>query len=326
MKKWHNELVKKLAAFLSLLVVGIVFCFISPSECLAANAPDKNSSSLSATTSGSNQAPADGVTQAKMTVVLKDAYGNYLSGETVSITFASSYTLSVTPSTATLNSSGTAEFTFTSTKVGKYTLDIYDNSQGVTLGNMGEVTFFSPTCNDTAPGSAPKLISAAAISTSQITLKWEEAADPVTYYLVSYGTSPGNYIYGNPNVGGDGTTSYTVGSLAAGKKYYFAVRAGNGCTPGAFSSELSATALTTNTISKVTASTVATIKPEKTVTTKAVSATPTPEVVSTQTPVPVIKTSFFSSRLAKTAIPLIVGGVILVIVGSFIYLKTRKRG
>ena len=95
-------------------------------------------------------------------------------------------------------------------------------------------------CTDPAPGSAPILLSATAIADNRATLSWLLATDPVTYYLVAYGTSSGNYQFGNPNVGGHDTISYTVGQLSGGTTYYFVVRAGNGCTPGPFSNELSA--------------------------------------------------------------------------------------
>ncbi len=100
----------------------------------------------------------------------------------------------------------------------------------------------APVCNDTKPGSAPTLTSVVA-GVNSVTLFWTTASDPVTYYLVTYGASSGAQTYGNPNVGGQGTTSYTVSGLSGGTTYYFKVRAGNGCMPGDYSNELSAAPL-----------------------------------------------------------------------------------
>jgi len=98
-----------------------------------------------------------------------------------------------------------------------------------------------PNCTDAAPGSAPQLLSALTKGTTQVTLTWSPASDPVSYYLVAYGTAPGKYIYGNVYVGGHDTTSYTVGRLSPKTTYYFVVRAGNGCQPGEFSDEIAST-------------------------------------------------------------------------------------
>ena len=107
---------------------------------------------------------------------------------------------------------------------------------------FGYGNFFAPStpvCNDQKPGSAPVLLSAVSTGANSVTLTWAKANGPVSYYLVSFGTKPGEQLYGNPNVGGSDTTSYTVDNLSGGKRYYFEVRAGNGCMPGDFSNELS---------------------------------------------------------------------------------------
>ncbi len=95
-------------------------------------------------------------------------------------------------------------------------------------------------CNDAKPGSAPTLISAfPGINT--VTLSWKAGSDPISYYLVAYGTKSGSLQFGNPNIGGKGTTSFVVDNLSGGQTYYFKVRAGNGCAPGDYSNEISAT-------------------------------------------------------------------------------------
>lgn len=102
------------------------------------------------------------------------------------------------------------------------------------------------TCSDKKPGSAPVLTNASSSTPNQVTLTWTKATNPVTYYLVAYGTKPGEIHYGNPNVGGAETSSYTVKGLSGGQRYYFQVRAGNGCAPGEYSNELSTVVLGTS--------------------------------------------------------------------------------
>ncbi|MCJ7792782.1 MAG: fibronectin type III domain-containing protein [Candidatus Marinimicrobia bacterium] len=107
-------------------------------------------------------------------------------------------------------------------------------------GNGGSGGSGDGACHDQAPGGAPKLLTAVAGKNS-VTLTWEKAPDPVSYYLVAYGVESGVYLYGQPNLGGPETISYTINHLSGGQTYYFVVRAGNGCAPGPFSNELAAT-------------------------------------------------------------------------------------
>lgn len=170
-------------------------------------------------------------------------------------------------------------------------------------------------CKETRPATAPVLTSAVAGEDS-VALTWIEAQDPVTYYLVAYGKSSTEVEYGNPNVGGRGTTTYTVGGLVRGVKYYFKVRAGNGCKPGKFSNKLPAipgfkpgVAPTPN------------LSIYKTVQGASISATPTIEA-RTDVPVPLAIASEESSVcLTCVSWQLLIGEAILLI--SYFYLAGR---
>jgi len=96
-------------------------------------------------------------------------------------------------------------------------------------------------CKEARPEAPPILVTAEPADKS-VKLAWIEAKDPVTYYLLRYGKSKENFEYGIANIGGKGTNSFTVGELENGVKYYFQVRAGNGCKPGKFSNTLTAMA------------------------------------------------------------------------------------
>lgn len=93
------------------------------------------------------------------------------------------------------------------------------------------------------PPEAPKtpiLLSATAISSTEVKLVWAKV-NRATHYVIAYGEESRHYIYGNANVGN--TDSYVVGGLTAGKTYYFVVSGaiGGDCPVASpYSSELSA--------------------------------------------------------------------------------------
>ncbi len=68
----------------------------------------------------------------------------------------------------------------------------------------------------------------------EIILKWLPVAS-ANKYLIAYGVSPRNYIYGAPDVGN--VDQYTVRGLTPGQTYYFSVKAINDCMPSDYSNE-----------------------------------------------------------------------------------------
>ncbi len=83
-------------------------------------------------------------------------------------------------------------------------------------------------CHDPVPATPTNLTASA--SGSSVYLSWDAVPQPFTSYLVAYGPSADNILYGNPNIGT--SNSYTVGGLTTGAQYCFYVRAQNGCMPG----------------------------------------------------------------------------------------------
>lgn len=317
-----HKTTNKVLFFFSLFLLFNLFSL----PAFANNPPDSGHSNLSV----SNQAPADGQSTINVTVTLQDGSGNPLSGDNVSFSDPNNSSAVLNPSSTTLNSSGQASFTITSTNAETDNISVDDTSSNITLDNLGQVTFTSvetPTpasCTDGAPGSTPQLTSAVANGSSQITLTFTNSTNPVTNYLLAYGLSSGQYIYGNPNVGGQGTTSYTVNSLAKGTTYYFAVKAVNGCTPGSFSNEVSA-----NTTGGVVASTPAPTEATSDITptdtpTDTPSPTPSKEKPKTSASSP---SSFAGLSATKKVLVFILAFTFLGLVGFGYrqYLKDRKR-
>jgi hypothetical protein len=102
-------------------------------------------------------------------------------------------------------------------------------------GNSGGGSVSAPSCNSQAPASAPKIVSAVTTGKNQITLNWTKAGDPVNNYVIAYGLEKGKPLYG-ANAGN--VTTFNVKELSGGFTYFFKVRGGNDCQPGAYSEEI----------------------------------------------------------------------------------------
>ena len=101
----------------------------------------------------------------------------------------------------------------------------------------------TPSCNDQAPGAkTPLLYGAISQGSDRILLQFTEADNPVTKYLLEYGTKSGEYQYGVQDMGINERNQMTflVGSLSSNTTYYFKIRGQNGCATGEWSNEISA--------------------------------------------------------------------------------------
>ncbi len=117
----------------------------------------------------------------------------------------------------------------------KYQFECDENSTDVS-GNVlgtsdGGTSGPGPSqCTNPAP-LAPTGLYATEYDGGTVTLHWNNTTSPsYTGYLIAFGTSPGVYQYGSPDIGKD--DHYTVRGLTPGAQYCFYVRSLNGCMPG----------------------------------------------------------------------------------------------
>ena len=92
----------------------------------------------------------------------------------------------------------------------------------------------APVCNSTAPGT-PSISTVKSLGGGTVELTWTNVTQ-ASSWTVAYGTKSGVYVYGVSNFGDGSSRSIKISNLPSGR-YYFVLRANNGCAPGAFSSE-----------------------------------------------------------------------------------------
>lgn len=96
-------------------------------------------------------------------------------------------------------------------------------------------------CNEEKPDHAPDLFQ---INTTKnkATLYFSPVNNAVTGYTIYYGFERGDerYNVSFPYGTSDGVISYTINDLSPNTRYYFKIRADNGCRKGYWSDTLSA--------------------------------------------------------------------------------------
>ena len=160
-----------------------------------------------------------------------------------------------------------------------------------------------PVCNSTKPQKA-WLYRVKSLGGGKYQLFWDKAEN-ASSWTIGYGTEPGKYIYALNDFGNDQSRNLIV-STFSNKKFYFAVKANNGCMPGDWSNEwktggvAAATGTYVPAVKKTTTSPVVTTAPtKKTVTTAPVKETvkdtaPVKETApATAAPAPVVKKGGF---------------------------------
>jgi len=106
---------------------------------------------------------------------------------------------------------------------------------------LSPLTVSADQCLATKPDHAPDLFQIDATKNSA-TLYFTPVNNAVTNYTVVYGYDRGDERFGVSFPFGfyDGVISYTINHLSPNTKYYFRVRADNGCRQGYWSDTLSA--------------------------------------------------------------------------------------
>jgi hypothetical protein len=275
-------------------------------------------------TTPSGQAPSDGSSTETVSVHLRDTNQNNVVGDVIVLSSSDDSTMKFPQNNQTTDSNGNATFTINTTTPGTHKITLYDSTNNVTFTNWFTVTFYDVTKGCTNTPTSPKLTSVVSNSGSTATLTWINVDNPVSNYLISYGTESKNYIYGNPNVGGQGTKSYTVGGLSKGKKYYFAVAANNNCGTGGYSNEASVI------IGQVVSTSAPTTKPVSTPTQTIITPSPVPTVfiteateeVSEPTETPQAANSNVNMTFLYIGVGIFTSGLILII-SVFVIQKTK---
>ncbi len=227
------------------LCIAVALLGIVASKVFAGNPPDASFSTLVG-----SEVPANGTSQSTITITLHDSSDVSLSGDTVSLSAPSDPTIVFSPSSTTLDASGVATFSATSTQPGTDAITVTDTTTSTTLVGLGSVIFdevppaaavdhnqsSTPACGDVTPTAAPDLYQIT-VDKSTATLYFAPPNTQFTGFNISYGlTSDANsYSVKFNQLSTGGAIKYTINDLYPKTNYYFKVQAVNGCAFGPWS-------------------------------------------------------------------------------------------
>lgn len=92
----------------------------------------------------------------------------------------------------------------------------------------------APPCNSEQPAKA-WLYRVKSLGKGKYQLFWDKS-DKASSWTIGYGTEPGKYIYGLNNFGNSESRNLIVNTYS-NRKFYFVIKANNGCMPGEWSNE-----------------------------------------------------------------------------------------
>lgn len=138
-------------------------------------------------------------------------------------------------------------------------------------------------CNNEVPGT-PSFSFVRKSGANEIEIGWNKT-DRANKWTVAYGKAPNQYIYGMSDFGDENSSSVKIGLLPPGV-YYVALKASNGCMPGAFSAARKMTVTTGGQVLGAKTKRVAVLG-----NVLGATATPAPTPVETMAPAPSTTTS-----------------------------------
>ena len=153
--------------------------------------------------------------------------------------YAASFCFFLTVFSTSLAAASTyGESTYGSNKYGASSTES-DSNGSATASNNNQSSSSPENCTASPPGTkVPEIYAAQPLSATSLRIYFIEPDQPADKLVIQFGTESGTYQFGADNIGySPGMRTFDVHHLQQKTKYYFQMRAGNGCAPGEWPSE-----------------------------------------------------------------------------------------